>query len=941
MKGTLALFAVLLLLSSTAALGQACRAPALAPLPAGADMFTPAQEMELGHIWHSLLELRVRVIDDPALTAYLYRVGARLEKSLPDSGLKFHYYVIDIPEANAWSQIGGQVYVSRKLIAYLKSEDELAGVMGHEMGHIVTHQSAVETSREFREVLGIKELSPNEDIFERYNDLLDSIAKGRSNSRTGDEYEVAADNVSVYAIAAAGYDVKSLPTFWDRFTENRGKTGSFLTDLFSVTTEDRKRYRDMLKSAASLDPACIAAREPGSESEFKQWQSRVVAYEGIGHPEQLPHLVARKALNPPLRSEITHIRISPDGRYMLAQDAGSILVLSRQELKPLFRIDAEDAGGTEFSLDSREIVFYTGGRELGSSPRIEVWDVESQSQKAVSEAHLSAGCVQSALSRDGHYFACLSENGVERSGFNFDLRIVNVETGAITVERAKFYTLDVNDEIVKAGGIVGVAEVIVRLPPSVRLGALMFSPDSHTLLFGHYSTAVALDAATGDKVPLPSSVRDAMKLDFSFLDGSRMVGAGSSSGKGVVVKYPTGEVLYKDLKIGPLFVSGAAHGDFVVLHGMKDYASVVFDLKQNKWMQGSKRVAMDIYDDTYIREQGDGELGIVGIQDVAPSKTVQLLPGPLAGLTAEAVSEDLNTVALSGTNRGAVWDMEHEARLVHIRSFHGASLPPGYLLADFPEEGETKHTIGFIRLADQAAQAIDVEASNRDRLVGRYLIEMHPENKNEPRKHLTLTVKDLYDNLKVLWTRNFPNGLPALFASRGLNHMVLLFDANSDSGKAAQEASPELRRQYQLLKTRAGVGYLEVVDAATGQVTGRTLIDTGKLSFRINDVLATADRVIVADTNMRVRVFGYDGVRQGRVLGSGAAVSPDGHYLVVYTGRGRLSAYDLATMQPVADFAFSTPAALVAFANTQPRLLVLTREQKAYYFDLAKAAKQP
>jgi len=99
--------ALLLLLCSIAALAQSpaeCRAPALVSLPAGASMFSPAQEIELGEILRGTMEQHLHVIDDPALTSYLYRIGARVEKNFPDSALKFQYHIIDIAEANAFSQ---------------------------------------------------------------------------------------------------------------------------------------------------------------------------------------------------------------------------------------------------------------------------------------------------------------------------------------------------------------------------------------------------------------------------------------------------------------------------------------------------------------------------------------------------------------------------------------------------------------------------------------------------------------------------------------------------------------------------------------------------------------------------------------------------------------------------------------------------------------------
>ena len=52
--------------------------------------------------------------------------------------------LIDVPTAEAFSIAGGHIYISRKIVAMTRSEDEMAGVLAHEMGHIVAHHAAIE-----------------------------------------------------------------------------------------------------------------------------------------------------------------------------------------------------------------------------------------------------------------------------------------------------------------------------------------------------------------------------------------------------------------------------------------------------------------------------------------------------------------------------------------------------------------------------------------------------------------------------------------------------------------------------------------------------------------------------------------------------------------------------------------------------------------------------
>src|SRR5438128_179434 len=135
--------ALFLFLAATASLlaQQPCDPPVLSGAGAG-NIFTPQLEMDLGDLLGATVPLHFRMVDDAALSAYLQDVGDRLVRQLPPSGIRFQFFIIDLPTANAVALPGGRVYVSRKLIAFLHDEDELAGVLAHEMGHVVTHQGA-------------------------------------------------------------------------------------------------------------------------------------------------------------------------------------------------------------------------------------------------------------------------------------------------------------------------------------------------------------------------------------------------------------------------------------------------------------------------------------------------------------------------------------------------------------------------------------------------------------------------------------------------------------------------------------------------------------------------------------------------------------------------------------------------------------------------------
>src|SRR5688500_20393800 len=120
--------------------------------------------MILGELNHQRMAREHRYLQDEKLLAYAREIGERLVRHMPPTGLKFQFFIIDIPDANAFNTPGGYVFISRKLIAFTKTEDELAGVMAHELGHATVRHAAVDMSDFFKKILGVTQLGDRKEI---------------------------------------------------------------------------------------------------------------------------------------------------------------------------------------------------------------------------------------------------------------------------------------------------------------------------------------------------------------------------------------------------------------------------------------------------------------------------------------------------------------------------------------------------------------------------------------------------------------------------------------------------------------------------------------------------------------------------------------------------------------------------------------------------------
>ncbi|RBP48940.1 M48 family metalloprotease [Arenicella xantha] len=93
-------------------------------------------EIQQGARYHQEILKQYQVYDDPELQAYVNDVGQKLAAKSHRSHLKFTFTVLDSPEVNAFALPGGYVYVTRGIMAYMTKESHLAGVIGHEIGHV-------------------------------------------------------------------------------------------------------------------------------------------------------------------------------------------------------------------------------------------------------------------------------------------------------------------------------------------------------------------------------------------------------------------------------------------------------------------------------------------------------------------------------------------------------------------------------------------------------------------------------------------------------------------------------------------------------------------------------------------------------------------------------------------------------------------------------------
>ena len=124
--------------------------PAILLLAAGCSStgnITVADEEQAGSQLARQVENQVGYYNDTYLKNYVDSIGRRLVAVLGPTPYSFRFQIIDQAEPNAFATPGGYVYVSRGLLALINSEDELAGILAHEISHVTERHHAQQAQR--------------------------------------------------------------------------------------------------------------------------------------------------------------------------------------------------------------------------------------------------------------------------------------------------------------------------------------------------------------------------------------------------------------------------------------------------------------------------------------------------------------------------------------------------------------------------------------------------------------------------------------------------------------------------------------------------------------------------------------------------------------------------------------------------------------------------
>jgi hypothetical protein len=892
----------------------ACIATPLAA-PAEPNIFSPAQENELGDALAERFEAELDVIEDDALNAGLRRIGERLVRHLPPTELRIRFTLIDIPDANAFVLPGGRIYVTRKLVSFTRSEDELANVLAHELGHLLARQQTIQYTRLFKELAGVTSVTGRDDILAAYDKVMENA--GRKPDLFGGERHEAreqmeADRLGLFVAAAAGYDPAAQATLFSRLAETGNVRRGFLSRLFGTATPDVRRLAELTRGIRTLPPGCQAAGAQPEPAAYRAWQVQVASFTGVAKRELLTGVVSRVQLAP-FRGEVSRLRFSPDGRYVLAQDAGGVTVLDADPLAVRFHIEAPGARPAQFSQDSAAVLVHD------ASLRIERWSVADRALADVHDLFRLKPCLDTALSPDGRVLACVD--------LDSDLTLLDVASAQPIVQQRSFHRTNDRD-----------AYFEILAPPNVRRAGeltMRFSPDSRFFIAAHQAFAgqqvFAYDFAAGAPITLRDRAR-AVVTGFAFLGADRFIAVDvQRPARSPVVRLPEGDVVAEvALPLG--FIEAATDANYVLVRPHQQHALGVFDVEKRALVRTSATSAFDIRDGRYVVERGATDVGVVALDADRLVSQVTLPAVNLSLLRTSTVSPDFGWIALSERTRGVVWNAATGERVTYVRDFDGSFIDEkGTVYADLPAAGTQPRSLMKFEASSRALANAGPIADPFTRQYGQWLMTLRPLPFGRyPPEGMELVLRDVRSSTAA-WARRFGKQLPDLvWFDAASDAIVVVWYADWPGGRDRVKQDAALRARVPL-RDLEGDYVLEIIDAETGRDRGRVFVETGRRSFALTDAIVTGDRLLLSDTLGRVLHYSVStGELIGSAFGGEPVVNAAGGMLAVDAGPGRIVFYDLATMKRRDELQFSRRVVHKSFNTDGSQLFVLTSDQVAY-----------
>jgi len=227
--------------------------------------FSEEEERKIGEDVSIKVRQRFGVVQDPAIHKYVTLVGTALAQQTERASLAWTFIVLDTDGVNAFASPGGFVHITRGALGLIQNESELAGVLGHEIGHVVRKHTINALRKSAAVKLGSDAAGSRNALIGAFTNLAYTNILENAYDR-GDELD--ADKFAVQIAPKVGYSAKSLGDFLQRL-DDRNKDQPAKNGLFASHPETKERITKIGQLASSAKASATVEARYKSNVKYK------------------------------------------------------------------------------------------------------------------------------------------------------------------------------------------------------------------------------------------------------------------------------------------------------------------------------------------------------------------------------------------------------------------------------------------------------------------------------------------------------------------------------------------------------------------------------------------------------------------------------------------------------------------------------------------------
>jgi len=233
------------------------------------------QEIQMGQQYSQEIAKQLPLISDPEVARYINVLGDSIAKLTPRGDLDWHFYVVDSKEVNAFAVPGGFVYVNRGLIERADKMDELAGVLGHEIGHVVKRHSVKQMQAQQGASIGVTLACVLTNVCNApgAGDAI-NLAGGAVFAKFSRTDEKEADDQGFLNVTHAGISPVGLVTMFQKLIDERKSRPAGVEAWFATHPLEEDRIAD-IQSKINTIPAATLSRYTTDSKNFHSFKNRL------------------------------------------------------------------------------------------------------------------------------------------------------------------------------------------------------------------------------------------------------------------------------------------------------------------------------------------------------------------------------------------------------------------------------------------------------------------------------------------------------------------------------------------------------------------------------------------------------------------------------------------------------------------------------------------